>query len=830
MEMSEYVIKNIDKAVEENYIQVYYHPVARTITGEICAMEALARWNDPEYGLLSPAVFIEALEGARLIHKLDSYIVRKVCEDYKNSQVEGIPFMPVSFNLSRLDFRLCDMIGIINKAASENNVPLDMLRVEITESVIADDRNFMHDIFDKLASLGYRIWMDDFGSGYSSLNFLKDFDFETLKIDMLFLSDFNDRSRSIITSIVDMAKKIGIHTLAEGAETKEQVDFLRSIGCEKVQGYYFGKPLPYRETLENIQKRGFKIESLNKRKYYHDIASVNILSATPFISTKKSSPTVSIEDSQIPLAIMSCINDELHYLFANDAYIQELKSIGISSLNMDETLYLDKKARVSENFYALANKANESGNVEVTDFIIDNHYCRMDVKRIAGYSDGFALLCMLRNYSKNSMVLQRSSLDETLRSLYSIYNRIELIDLETGYSRNLFLSRHIFSDYDKAPTAEELQHFAKHEVYAEDYKRFLDFYELETVEERIKKSGLTYLSSWFRLKNIDGNYIWTLILLIAVGSKKIMSCERRLDENIQTELPRLLGVPAVASPEPDELLNPSLLWENMVMSANIPTFWKDSERRFVGANKCFLDYFGLNSVDVLIGKTDEDMNWHLNPDPYKKDEERVLHSGDYISMAPGKVLSKGVICDILASKCPIYKDGKIVGLMGYFFDMEFTGKLNSMQEKYSHRDPVTGTLDMCGFLNSGWSFFDAYESSGTDFAMICLKLSDYAALKNNYGKTWIEHLLKKAADRIVSVMGNIGIISRPGGGTFMLLVQSDNSEEVEKLIANIQNEIKNIRENDDIPCTVYLRRGYAFYSETGNVEELRILTMKRMTD
>ena len=829
MDMQQYVINNIDKAIENDYIQVYYQPVARTLTGEICAMEALARWDDPEYGLLSPAVFIEALEGAELIYKLDSCIVRKVCQDYRNAQLNGLPFTPVSFNLSRLDFRLCDMIETINKAAMENDVPLDMLRVEITESVIADDRNFMHDIFDKLAALGYRIWMDDFGSGYSSLNFLKDFDFETLKIDMLFLSDFNDRSRSIITSIVDMAKKIGIHTLAEGAETKEQVDFLRSIGCEKVQGYYFGKPMPYLETLENIRKHGFKIESLKKRKYYHDIASVNILSATPFVSTKKNAPAVSLEDSQIPLAIISNVNNELHYLFANDAYMQELKSLGINSLEANESSYFSKDTFSSEKFIAVTNKANISGNVEVVDFTIDNYYCRMEVKRIADYSEGFALLCMLRNYSKNSMVLRRSDLDTTLRSLYSIYDRIELMDLKTGYSRNLFLSRHILEDYDKNPTSEEIADFSEKEVYPEDRKRFLAFFDAATLEERIKNSGLNYISSCFRIRAMDGNYYWSLLLLISAGPGKVMSCERRLDKNIQRDLPSLFNIPSFESAAaPEGLLNSAMLWDNMVVSSDIAVFWKDANRRFLGANQCFLKYFGLKSLDEIIGKTDEDMSWHVNPEPFRNDEERVLKTGVRLSNVPGKCIAKGEIRDILASKGPIYDNGRIVGLMGYFFDLNKSVKLNDLHEKYIHRDPVTGTLDMHGFLNAGWSYFDAYENRGADFALIEFKIANYAALKGTYGKDWVGHLLKKTADHIINVLGVSGIVSRPGGGTFIILIQLGRSPEVEELIQRIREEVLKIREIDQLPCTVYLRHGYAFYSEVEDIEELRRLASKRI--
>ena len=220
-ELKQYIIDHIYQAVEEGWIQAYYQPVARTITGEICGMEALARWIDPVYGLLAPYEFIGVLEEAMLIHKLDGCIIRRICEDYREAVREKEPVVTVSFNLSRLDFRLCDMHEVVERAIRENKVPRDALRVEITESMTENDEERMHDVIDRFWERGFRVWMDDFGSGYSSLNVLKDYHFDTLKIDMVFLRNFDARSREIVKSVVDMAKRIGVHTLAEGVETEE---------------------------------------------------------------------------------------------------------------------------------------------------------------------------------------------------------------------------------------------------------------------------------------------------------------------------------------------------------------------------------------------------------------------------------------------------------------------------------------------------------------------------------------------------------------------------------------------------------------------------------
>ncbi len=829
-ELKEYVVKNIDRAVEEGYIRVFYQPVARTITGDICGMEALARWDDPEHGLLSPAVFIEALEEAGLIHKLDSCIVRRVCEDYRYAQEKGLPFTPVSFNLSRLDFRLCNMVDIINKAAYENNVPLDMLRVEITESVIADDRPFMHDVFSRLANLGYRVWMDDFGSGYSSLNFLKDFDFETLKIDMLFLSDFNERSKSIITSIVDMAKRIGIHTLAEGVETAEQAEFLKSIGCEKVQGYYFGKPMPFSETLKSIEERGLKIEPLKMRTYYHDMASVNILSATPFISTRREAPQASVEESQIPLAIAGITDDVFHFYFANEAYMKELKSIGVNSLEELEKEYADRDSALYERDSTLYGKALHSDKTELIDFIRQGQYCRVEAKKIASYNDGFALLIMLRNYSRNSLVLQKAQLDTTLRSLYAIYNRIELLDLDTGYSRNLFLSRHYSTDYNKEPFIDELAHFAKHEVFPEDRKRFREYFDFSTIEDRINATGLGYVSARFRLKDGAGGYSWAVILLISAGDRKLLSCERRIDANIRSDIEELYALTKKQNEDSSAHISHSLLWDNMSISADIAVFWKDKERRFLGANQSFLDYFGIKDIEELIGKTDEDMGWFTDPDPFRKEEERILNKGERTYLVPGRINSKGHIRNILISKYPILSDGRISGLMGYLFDKDQFLSISEKAEKTSRTDTTTGLMDIRGLTESSWAFSNSYVNDAKDFVMVYIKLTNYLGLKNSYGKVWMEHLLKAMADSVLSVISVKGIAAHPGPGIFIIMYQCESKENAQRLIDELNSGFSDIHDIDGIPCTIYTEYGHGLFSETGDIDDLRRLCMDRLNE
>ena len=263
MRKQQYVVDHVEEAVEKNYIKVFYQPVIRVNTGKICGYEALVRWKDEDRGLmLSPADFIETLEQYHLIHIVDTFVVKKVCEDIKRYSETGEPIVPVSVNISRLDFELCDIFGIIEQTRAESGIDRSMLDLEITESALNDNVGYIKSECEKMSKLGYHIWLDDFGSGYSSLNTIAEYDFDVLKLDLVFLRNFdhNPKTKIIMSFIVEGVKEMGISALCEGVETKEHFEFLKQIGCERAQGYYFGKPMPIEESRKMTQEKGLEWE------------------------------------------------------------------------------------------------------------------------------------------------------------------------------------------------------------------------------------------------------------------------------------------------------------------------------------------------------------------------------------------------------------------------------------------------------------------------------------------------------------------------------------------------------------------------------------------
>ena len=279
LDRRDYIISNIDKALSEKWISVYYQPIVRAVNGRVCDEEALARWIDPERGFMSPADFIPILEEAHLIYKLDLYVVDRIIEKLKITQEEGLHQVPQSVNLSRTDFDECDIVSEICRRMDTAGLSHSLLTIEITESIVGADFEFMKKQVERFRKLGFQVWMDDFGSGYSSLDVLQDLEFDLIKFDMRFLHQLEqgDNGKVILSELMRMATNLGLETVCEGVETEDHVTFLKEIGCCKLQGYYFSRPNPLEEILERYRTgRQIGFEDPEESDYYDYLGKLNL--------------------------------------------------------------------------------------------------------------------------------------------------------------------------------------------------------------------------------------------------------------------------------------------------------------------------------------------------------------------------------------------------------------------------------------------------------------------------------------------------------------------------------------------------------------------------
>ena len=245
-------------AIERNELQLYYQPQVDLVDGRLIGCEALVRWKHPTMGLVSPASFIPIAEETGLILPISDWIMEEALRQTRAWRDAGLPELIMSVNLSALQFRQGNLHAQVQGLLKRFELPAHVLDLELTEGVLMQGVERTLTMLHELTMMGDGLSIDDFGTGYSSLSYLKRFPIQKLKIDQSFvrdvISDSNDAT--MVRTIILMAHSLKLHVIAEGVETEAQADFLRQAGCERAQGYYFGKPMPAEAFVEFMSQHG----------------------------------------------------------------------------------------------------------------------------------------------------------------------------------------------------------------------------------------------------------------------------------------------------------------------------------------------------------------------------------------------------------------------------------------------------------------------------------------------------------------------------------------------------------------------------------------------
>ena len=256
IELKQRILRDARHGLENHEFIFYLQPKCNMTTGELVSMEALARWKKSDGTFVSPAEFIPLFESSGFITRFDMYIWKSVCKTLASWQEKGHTLAPISINVSMIDITNIDVPQYLSMLTEQYHISPEYLPVEITESIFAENNTIVKDTITRLHQKGFYVLMDDFGSGYSSLNVLKDANVDYLKLDMKFMQiDAKNKGKGIqiLKSIVDMAYRLGLVIIAEGVETKEQSEILKSMNCIYGQGYYFHKPMPVEDAEKLIQ-------------------------------------------------------------------------------------------------------------------------------------------------------------------------------------------------------------------------------------------------------------------------------------------------------------------------------------------------------------------------------------------------------------------------------------------------------------------------------------------------------------------------------------------------------------------------------------------------
>ena len=318
MRQEQFIINEVNRALDEEQFEVYLQPKINLVTDRSYGAEALVRWKHPIKGMISPGEFVPIYERNGIIGRLDEYMWRHVCRLLRKWLDEGKTPNPISVNVSRVNIYNPHLVEIFKKLITEFQIPAGLLNLELTESAFMEDQDLVMNTMSRLHQLGFKIMMDDFGSGYSSLNVLKDMEVDYLKVDMKFLQqsqEFNGKGEKVLATVIRMAKWLHLPSIVEGVETVEQVDFLKCIGCEYAQGYYYAKPMPveeYERFVAGEEEMEFKSGTNENSSIVDELWNT------------RSNVSLFFDMLDIPIAIYEYRKDKLELLRSNKRYDNDI--------------------------------------------------------------------------------------------------------------------------------------------------------------------------------------------------------------------------------------------------------------------------------------------------------------------------------------------------------------------------------------------------------------------------------------------------------------------------------------------------------------------------
>ena len=359
------------EAVEKEEFKVYYQPKYNPKTRKLCGAEALIRWDSPKLGFVSPGRFIPIFEKNGFITEIDHYMITHVARDQKRWLDEGLECVPVSVNVSRAHFIEKDLASQICQMVDEAGTPHHLIEIELTESAFFDDKNAMINTILKLKEYGFTVSMDDFGSGYSSLNSLKDMPLDVLKLDAEFFRGQNagERGEKVVSEAIKLARSLNMKTVAEGVEEKEQVKFLADNECDMIQGFYYAKPLPQNDYMERM-KLGYAV--LNDEEVETTESEVALVESqapesevTTAVESQAQEHEVAVVESQAPESEVAVVESTAPESDMTETGSENEKVIADAATETGST-EVGTETAAAENEIVTVDAAAETGDAEIS--------------------------------------------------------------------------------------------------------------------------------------------------------------------------------------------------------------------------------------------------------------------------------------------------------------------------------------------------------------------------------------------------------------------------------------------------------------------------------
>ena len=651
-EQRQYILSNLDRALAERWIEVYYQPIVRAVSGRVCDEEALARWDDPEFGFMSPAQFIPCLEDAGLLYKLDLYVLERVLEKIKAQKATGTHSVPHSINLSRSDFDACDIVEEVRKRVDAAGLSRSMITIEITESTLGHDFEFMKEQVARFQKLGFPVWMDDFGSGYSSLDLLQTIKFDLLKFDMSFMKKFKegDNAKILLTELMKLATSLGTDTVCEGVETEEQVKFLQEIGCSKLQGYYFCKPISLEALIERY-RAGHQIgyENPEESAYFEAIGRVNLYDLAVIANEDENSFHNFF--NILPMGIMEIRNGKVRFARSNQSYRDFMKRFFGFDLSNEVSEFTATPFGSGSGFMNLVRSCcNSRGRAFFDEQMPDGSVVHSFVRKIS-YNPVTetvaAAIAVLSIRDPN----EGTTYADIARTLAADYYNIYYVDLKTDrfieYSspvggEELAVERHGDRFFDM------MRQDALTRVYEPDRESFLADFSKEKILNELDRQSV-YTATYRLIDTGRPMYVSMKITRMQMDRDKIIlginiidsqMKQKELTDNIQREQNALARVMAIN----EDYLS---LYTVDPVSGKYVEYTSSKDYEDLGFGKSGEDFFRQGVIDGKRTVQPEDLPYYLENFTKEKIMDAIRQDGAYrlvyhllIQGKPQKVILK----------------------------------------------------------------------------------------------------------------------------------------------------------------------------------------------
>ncbi|WP_081832740.1 sensor domain-containing diguanylate cyclase [Oribacterium sp. P6A1] len=803
-EKRQYFIANIDRAIAGGWIKVYYQPIVRAANGRVSDEEALARWTDPEKGVILPQEFISVLEDAKLIYKLDLHVISRVIDKLKQQKEAGLYMVPQSVNLSRADFYSCDIVEEVRKLVDDAGLDRKLITVELTESIVASDVEYIKREVERFQELGFSVWMDDFGSGYSSPEVLQKIHFDTIKFEMQYMHLFyaGNESRIILSELVRMAISLGIETVVEGVETDEQVEFLKEIGCTKLQGYHYCKPLSLKGIFERY-RTGTQIgfENPDEAPYYAVIGRVNLYD----LGTSFGDGDANDEDvakkyfNTMPINIVEWDGERITMLRSNQSFRKLFKD-AFAAIVPEEKI--DPRALGSnhqnELFLGALSDCYEDGKQVFLDEVMnDGNTVHLFIRRIATnpVRKVAAYVVAVLGFTKESDEFN-VTFASVIQELSSDYLYFYYIDLDTEEYVEYGLGNvvnDIFTNQKGRDFFAESRKNARIILYPQDIDMFLAVFTKENVKKAIEDNGsfnFTYrlmlngVPTYVNMKVVragkKGNGIIMGVSNIDAQKKQQAEIERAQQERrsyarvsaLSSDLMVIYTVDPVT--EKYEKFASSEEYVAALIEERGTGFFE--KMRDAGRNHIFAD----DQEMFLNSFTKDNVLDIINRSGIYSVNVRGLLEGDIVYVTiKAALISEGGVDELVVGIVDVDEQVKR--------ELEYASKLTAARNE-ANKDALTGVKSKHAYIDVEEEINRHIEEKTIkEFAVAVFDINGLKYINDTFGHKKGDEYIKKGCSEICEIFAHCPVF-RVGGDEFAVIAQGKSYEDIELLMKQVENK------------------------------------------